>query len=173
MSKGNAKTLREFRASMKKEPDKSTSGLIAVCYPGLVSTAHVCLTFLPRAPRHFPELARASYRRDTAIWNLVQLLRMLYALNEYQAPIPSGIDDLSLLVNSHEHCSYKTIDNALFRSLSQPRSNILSRWLEEEEDEQEAADDERQWCCKDNSAFFIRTSIYSPVPVSSRRKRPR
>lgn len=69
---------------------------------------------------------------------------MLYALNEYQAAIPSGTDDLSLLVNSHEHCSYKTIDNALFRSLSQPRSNILSRWLEEEEDEQEAADDERQ-----------------------------
>ncbi|EFN85756.1 hypothetical protein EAI_09919 [Harpegnathos saltator] len=35
-----------------------------------------------------------------------------------------------------------------FRSLSQPRSNILSRWLEEEEEEAEeeetAADDERQ-----------------------------
>lgn len=83
MNERNAKSLRE-RSSMKKEPHESTRGLIAVCYLAHLSTcSHVCLTFLPRVSTS--SLASlANCRRDSAIRNLVQLLRMLYPLNAHR-----------------------------------------------------------------------------------------
>lgn len=67
----------------------------------------------------------------------MQLLRMLYSfetVGNTRLKLACELASIDLVRRKHRSMT--------FRSLSQPRSNILSRWLEEEEEE--AADDERQ-----------------------------
>lgn len=146
--------------------------IVAVCRLSTCAylVARSFITLLPRAPTLIPLASKFSrrlrWRHDIYCSFCVCCIypldasrdnSQLHIENRFELACERAKRTISFLERSMTPYSFSF----------QPRSNILHKWLEEEEEEEEG--DERQWCCKDNSAFFIRTFVYIlPFPPPSR-----